>query len=163
MVAEYNPPRPPTPPHPTYHLVCADEQGGTGLLAILPVVPPRRGPKPAVMVLPIVGFNGDVFVVKSHATVSAKHFNGIFATVEFEEGSYRLEEGAGDTGIYDPDKDALFPKAGVVAESEFEEDEEEELVVKETDGAPEPLPKKVKRKSHHIASVKLAAGSASGI
>lgn len=158
-MAKYTPPRPPTPPQPKYRLVCADDREGFGLLAVRPMLPPRRGPKPAVMVLQIVGFNGDVFVVKSHEWVYAKHFNGIFATVEFEDGAYRLEPEDGDTGTYDAEQDALIPKAGIVAETSSEEEEEPELVVQAPDDAPEPLPKKAKRKSHHIASAKIAVGS----
>ena len=158
MVTGYTEPKPKPPPHPEYRIVPGDGLGGSGLLAVLPVLPPRRGPKPQVMVLPIVEFEDGAFLVKSHASVLSKHFNGIYATLIFEDGSYVLSPDASDTGTYNEERDALVPRvttaAPMVEDSQSSDSEEEEEL--QVDESPKPLRKK-KRVSSANATAMMAA------
>jgi hypothetical protein len=114
------------------------------------------------MVLPIVGFNGAVFEVKSHASVLSKHFNGVYATLIFEDGAYLLSPDSTDTGIYNEERGALVPRLitvmPMVEDSQSSESEdEEELHVVESPKLLSKPPAKRKRVSSANATAMMAA------
>jgi hypothetical protein len=114
------------------------------------------------MVLPIVGFNGAVFAVKSHAPVTSKNFNGIYATIIFEDGAYVLSPDSTDTGTYNEERDALVPRVTttvpMVEDSQGSDEEEELHVAAEFPKAMSKPPTKKKRVSSANATAMMAAG-----
>lgn len=90
--------------------MAADDLKGRGLLAVYSVPRPTKGQKPALITCPIVDFNDAVFIIKTMAPVSKDNYMGHYATVEFEEGYWRLEADPADTGVFDQAEKALRPK-----------------------------------------------------
>jgi len=137
--------------------VAADDLKGRGLLAVYSVPRPAKGQKPALVTCPIVEFNDAVFIIKTMAPVSKENYSGHYATVEFEEGYWRLEAEPTDTGVFDQADRVLRQKkrAGSTA-PRFPSGANE-------GGPAEPEerrgidPKRAKRQSHQFAEVRMAA------
>lgn len=150
--------------------MAADDRGGKGLLAVYSVPRPTKGPKPASVTCPIVDFNDAVFVLKTMAPVSKDNYMGHYATVQFDEGHWRLEAEPTDTGVFDQAANALRPRAIVASPllalpkkraafalpqfpSGASADEGGPAETRRTPNDP----KRARRQSHHIAEVRMAA------
>ena len=109
-VTDYRMPRPETPPHPEYRLVAADDRGGRGLLAVYGKPKATVGQKPMWETCAIVDFNESVFVLKVLGKVSKTNYMGHYATVQFEEGYWRLDAEPDDSGVFDESTKELRKK-----------------------------------------------------
>ena len=109
-MVEYREPPPKIPEHPEYRLVHANAKG---LLAVVPVSV-QRGPKAKYLVVPIVTFNGSVFVVETYHKVEVAYYTGPYVTVAFEDGYFILSPEVADTATFDLDRKRLMTKAGTV-------------------------------------------------
>lgn len=138
--------------------MAADDRGGRGLLAVYSVPRPTKGPRPASVTCPIVDFNDAVFVLKTFASVSKDNYMGHYATVQFDEGHWRLEPEPTDTGVYDVADKVLRPKkraastlpqfpSGASADEGGPAEPDEP---RSTDS------KRAKRQSHQLARVRMA-------
>ena len=124
-VVRYDEPRPAVPDDPEFRLVAADDKGGKGLLAVVPVMR-QRGPKPKYQMvstaqtprpagadrakMPIVSFDGGAFVVETYAKVAVEQYTGPHAGVLFQDGHFVLDSDASDTAVFNHEIGVLIPK-----------------------------------------------------